>query len=75
MSLLLQTWLSKLDELCPAIVRHYDYLITADSIPMDGKFEDYLNPVSMSESEVLCDVNVVDLKLGAFDVMVLHDDC
>jgi glutamyl-tRNA synthetase len=57
------TWLSvEGQDLIPADLYDFEYLITKDKLEEDDNWEDFLTPESASKSDSLCDVNVADLK-------------
>jgi len=56
------TWLSTSQDLIPAEVWEFDYLITKDKLEKEDNWEDFLNPESATKTDVLCDSNVVELK-------------
>jgi len=57
------TWLStEGQDLVPAELVDFDYLITKDKLEEDDNWEDFLNPQTEFRSEALCDENVKELK-------------
>ncbi|TAQ87270.1 hypothetical protein B7494_g4441 [Chlorociboria aeruginascens] len=57
------TWLSTQgQDLVPAEVYEFDYLITKDKLEDTDNYEDFLTPHSAVMTNALCDGNVVDLK-------------
>jgi glutamyl-tRNA synthetase len=57
------TWLSvEGQELVPAELVDFDYLITKDKLEEEDNWEDFLTPETEFRSEALCDGNVNDLK-------------
>ena len=60
------TWLSERgQDLVPAELWEFDYLITKDKLEEDDDLEQFLNPVTATMEEALCDENVTRYK---------HDD-
>ncbi|PQE17907.1 hypothetical protein CJF32_00008398 [Rutstroemia sp. NJR-2017a WRK4] len=64
------TWLSLDQELVPAEVYEFDYLITKDKLEEDDNWEDFLTPESAHKTDQLCDSNVAELK--ADDIIQLE---
>jgi glutamyl-tRNA synthetase len=57
------TWLAaKGQTLVPAELWDFDYLITKDKLEEDDKLEDFLNPVTETMEEALCDEAAAGLK-------------
>lgn len=57
------TWLSvEGQDLIPAELMDFDYLITKDKLEEDDNWEDFLTPETQFTSEALCDANVKGLK-------------
>ncbi|KAF4626507.1 hypothetical protein G7Y89_g11648 [Cudoniella acicularis] len=57
------TWLStEGQDLCPAEVWEFDYLMTKDKLDEGDNWEDFVNSNSSSKVDALCDSNVADLK-------------
>ncbi|CCD49911.1 similar to glutamyl-tRNA synthetase [Botrytis cinerea T4] len=56
------TWLSSDQNLVPAEVYEFDYMITKDKLEEDDNWEDFLTPDSAHKTDQLCDSNVADLK-------------
>jgi glutamyl-tRNA synthetase len=65
------TWLSvEGQDLIPAELMDFDYLITKDKLEEDDNWEDFLTEKTETMSEALCDSNVKDLK--ADDIIQLE---
>eukprot|EP01027_Heterolobosea_sp_BB2_P027329 GEZU01042660.1.p2 GENE.GEZU01042660.1~~GEZU01042660.1.p2 ORF type:complete len:732 (-),score=325.35 GEZU01042660.1:227-2395(-) len=58
------TWLAASDDLLPVTLVDYGYLITKAKLEPEDKFEDYINPNSKFEVDVLGDRNLASLKKG-----------
>ncbi|EEY20378.1 glutamyl-tRNA synthetase [Verticillium alfalfae VaMs.102] len=59
------TWLSAQGtKLVPAELWDFDYLLTKDKLEEDDKLEDFLNPVTSTMEQALCDEGVAKLKEG-----------
>ncbi|KAF3491577.1 glutamyl-tRNA synthetase [Arthroderma uncinatum] len=58
------TWLSKDQDLVPANIYEFDYLITKDKIEKDEDFEQFLNPKTEIKTAVLADCNLANLRKG-----------
>ncbi|EGY23588.1 hypothetical protein VD0002_g1880 [Verticillium dahliae] len=57
------TWLSAQGtKLVPAELWDFDYLLTKDKLEEDDKLEDFLNPVTSTMEQALCDEGVAKLK-------------
>lgn len=57
------TWLStEGQDLVPAEVWDFDYLMSKDKLDEGDNWEDFVNPNSSSKLDALCDGNVTDLK-------------
>jgi glutamyl-tRNA synthetase len=58
------TWLSiEGQELIPAELMDFDYLITKDKLEEDDNWEDFLTEKTETKREVICDANVKELKV------------
>lgn len=65
------TWLSSAGQkLIPAELWEFDYLITKDKLEEDDDLEKFLNPVTATMEEALCDENVAKYK--ADDIIQLE---
>ncbi|KAK3370004.1 tRNA synthetases class I, catalytic domain-containing protein [Podospora didyma] len=56
------TWLSEDQELVPAELWDFDYLITKDVLQEDDKVEDFLTPTMETMEDAVCDAASADLK-------------
>jgi glutamyl-tRNA synthetase len=59
------TWLStEGQDLVPAELWDFDFLITKDKLGEEDNFEDFLNPTTSTMDDAVCDAGVGELKAG-----------
>ncbi len=57
------TWLAaEGSDLVEAELWEFDYLLTKDSLDKDDELDDFLNPVTATMTEAICDANLASLK-------------
>jgi len=56
------SWLADVPENIPVILTEFDNLLSKEKLEEDDKFEDFINPDTQAESEVIGDVGLKTLK-------------
>ena len=56
------SWLADVPENIPVVLTEFDNLIIKEKLEEDDKFEDYLNPNTQAETEVIGDAGLKTLK-------------
>ena len=56
------SWLADVPENIPVVLSEFDNLISKEKLEEDDKFEDFLNPNTQAETEVIGDAGLITLK-------------
>ena len=56
------SWLADVQENIPVVLSEFDNLISKEKLEEDDKFEDFLNPNTQAETEVIGDAGLITLK-------------